>query len=68
MTSLPGAFVCNHKLFLKTINGGCAYIFVLVLRQAMCITAALALVSNYLHPYLLGSASAVWGVVLCCVV
>jgi len=33
----------------------------------MCISAALALVSNYLHPYLLGSASAVWGVVLCCV-
>ena len=31
----------------------------------MYITFVLVLVSNYLHPYLLGSASTVWGVVFC---
>jgi len=34
-------------------------IFVLVLRQVMCITSVLVLVSNYLHPYLFGSASTI---------
>ena len=61
MTSLPVAAVCSQKLFLKTINGCCAYngYFLLVLRQVMYITAVLVLVSKYLHPYLLGSASTV---------